>query len=94
MYTNEVPASLREYVARNRNCEDIAMSFLVANATGAPPVWVEGKIFEIGSTGISSLGGHSQKRSECVNRFVDEFGRMPLVSTSMKAVDSRNTWFW
>lgn len=94
MYTNEVPASLREYVARNRNCEDIAMSFLVANATGAPPVWVEGKIFEIGSTGISSLGGHSEKRSECVNRFVDEFGRMPLVSTSMKAVDSRNTWFW
>ena len=26
-----------------RNCEDIAMSFLVANATGAPPVWVQGQ---------------------------------------------------
>lgn len=26
-----------------RNCEDIAMSFLVANATGAPPIWVKGK---------------------------------------------------
>lgn len=25
-----------------RNCEDIAMSFLVANATGAPPIWVKG----------------------------------------------------
>lgn len=27
-----------------RNCEDIAMSFLVANATDAPPIWVKGKI--------------------------------------------------
>lgn len=94
MYTNEMPASVREYVARNRNCEDIAMSFLVANATGAPPIWVKGKIFEIGSTGISSLGGHSEKRTQCVNRFVAEFVKMPLVSTSMKVVDSRNTWFW
>jgi hypothetical protein len=25
-----------------RNCEDIAMSFLVANATSAPPLWVKG----------------------------------------------------
>ncbi|XP_058207221.1 glycosylinositol phosphorylceramide mannosyl transferase 1-like isoform X2 [Rhododendron vialii] len=94
LYTNEMPASIREYVAKNRNCEDIAMSFLVANATGAPPIWVKGKIFEIGSTGISSLGGHIERRSECVNMFVAEYGRMPLVSTSLKAVDSRNIWFW
>ncbi|KAL6003825.1 hypothetical protein ACLOJK_004371 [Asimina triloba] len=26
----------------DRNCEDIAMSLLVANATGAPPIWVKG----------------------------------------------------
>ncbi|XP_058226649.1 glycosylinositol phosphorylceramide mannosyl transferase 1-like isoform X3 [Rhododendron vialii] len=94
LYTNEMPASIREYVAKKRNCEDIAMSFLVANATGAPPIWVKGKIFEIGSTGISSLGGHIERRSECVNMFVAEYGRMPLVSTSLKAVDSRNIWFW
>lgn len=94
LYTDEMPASIKEYITKNRNCEDIAMSFLVANATGAPPIWLKGKIFEIGSTGISSLGGHSEKRSECVNKFVTEFGRMPLVPTSMKAVDSRNVWFW
>ncbi|KAJ9683770.1 hypothetical protein PVL29_016321 [Vitis rotundifolia] len=94
LYTNEMPASIREFTTKNRNCEDIAMSFLVANVTGSPPIWVKGKIFEIGSTGISSLGGHTEKRSQCVNRFVMEYGRMPLVSTSMKAVDSRNSWFW
>ena len=26
-----------------RNCEDIAMSFLVANATAAAPIWVKGE---------------------------------------------------
>ncbi|CAL0315754.1 unnamed protein product [Lupinus luteus] len=94
LYTNEMPTAIREYVTKNRNCEDIAMSFLVANATDAPPIWVKGKIFEIGSTGISSLGGHSERRTECVNIFAATFGRMPLVSTSVKAVDSRDSWFW
>lgn len=94
LYTNEMPSSIREFVTKNRNCEDIAMSFLVANATGAPPLWVKGKIYEIGSTGISSLGGHSERRSNCVNLFTSVYGRMPLVYTSVKAVDSRNVWFW
>ncbi|KAJ0044636.1 hypothetical protein Pint_06455 [Pistacia integerrima] len=94
VYTKEMPASIREYVTKNRNCEDIAMSFLVANVTDSPPIWVKGKIYEIGSTGISSMGGHTEKRTQCVNRFAAEFGRMPLVSTSVKAVDSRNLWFW
>ncbi|CAH9097654.1 unnamed protein product [Cuscuta europaea] len=94
LYTNQMPASIRNYVTKNRNCEDIAMSFLVANETNAPPIWAQGKIFEIGSSGISSLGSHNQKRAECVNRFVAEFGRMPLVTTSVKAIDSRHSWFW
>ncbi|XP_058109210.1 glycosylinositol phosphorylceramide mannosyl transferase 1 isoform X1 [Magnolia sinica] len=94
MYTNQMPASIRDYITKNRNCEDIAMAFLVANATDAPPIWVKGKIFEIGSTGISSLGGHSDRRSQCVNWFAAEFGRMPLVSTSVKAIDSRHIWLW
>lgn len=53
-----------------------------------------GSIFEIGSTGISSLGGHNGRRTHCVNWFAGEYGRMPLVSTSVKAVDSRFAWFW
>ncbi|CAD6335471.1 unnamed protein product [Miscanthus lutarioriparius] len=76
------------------NCEDIAMAFLVANATGAPPVWVQGRIFEIGSSGISSLKGHGLQRSRCLNAFAAMYGHMPLVATTVKAVDSRRSWFW
>ncbi|CAN6705195.1 unnamed protein product [Malus baccata var. baccata] len=41
LYTNEMPASIKEFITKNRNCEDIAMSFLVANVTNAPPIWVK-----------------------------------------------------
>ncbi|GAB4858699.1 GDP-mannose transporter [Ancistrocladus abbreviatus] len=94
IYTHKMPTSIRDYVTRERNCEDIAMSLLVANATGAPPIWVKGKIYEIGSTGISSLKGHNHKRNKCLNDFLSLFGTVPLVSTNMKAVDSRYEWFW
>ncbi|RCV23091.1 hypothetical protein SETIT_4G271600v2 [Setaria italica] len=94
LYTNQMLPSIRKYVNENRNCEDIAMSFLVANATGAPPIWVQGRIFEIGSSGISSLKGHGLQRSRCLNTFAAMYGHMPLVATTVKAVDSRKSWFW
>ncbi|KAL3693498.1 hypothetical protein R1sor_007149 [Riccia sorocarpa] len=91
LYTSRMPSPILSYVKEERNCEDIAMSFLVANYTDAPPIWVKGDIHEIGSTGISSLAGHSKRRTACVNYFVDVFGRMPLVSTRVKIVKPGQT---
>ncbi|KAK8963657.1 hypothetical protein KSP40_PGU009059 [Platanthera guangdongensis] len=94
LYTNQMPQSIRTYVTQNRNCEDIAMAFLVANETGAPPIWVKGRIREIGSTGISSLGSHGGTRTRCINDFAAVYGHMPLVLTNVKAVDGRSSWLW
>ncbi|XP_058086854.1 glycosylinositol phosphorylceramide mannosyl transferase 1-like [Magnolia sinica] len=94
LYTYKMPSSIQDYVTRERNCEDIAMSLLVANATGAPPIWVKGKIYEIGASGISSLKGHSKRRDKCLNDFISLYGTMPLVSTNVKAVDAKHEWFW
>ncbi|KAL8151427.1 hypothetical protein V2J09_021235 [Rumex salicifolius] len=94
IYTNEMPKSILDYVTRERNCEDIAMSLLVANVTGAPPIWVKGKIFEIGSSGISSLKGHNGRRSQCLNDFISLYGTNPLVPSNVKAVNSKREWFW
>ncbi|KAK9291365.1 hypothetical protein L1049_019311 [Liquidambar formosana] len=94
LYTYKMPSSIHDYVTRERNCEDIAMSLLVANATGAPPIWVKGKIYEIGSSGISSLKGHNDRRNKCLNDFISLYGTVPLVSTNAKAVDTRHEWFW
>lgn len=94
LYTNHMPAQIRDFVTRERNCEDIAMSFLVANATKAAPIWVKGKTFDFGATGISSLKGHSKHRTACLNEFVDMYEYMPLVSSNFKAMDARSTWIW
>ncbi|XP_039134455.1 glycosyltransferase family 64 protein C4 [Dioscorea cayenensis subsp. rotundata] len=94
LYTHKMPSSIHDYVTRERNCEDIAMSLLIANASGAPPVWVKGNLYEIGSSGISSMKGHNERRNKCLNDFISLYETMPLVSTSMKAVDTRQEWFW
>lgn len=94
LYTHKMPSRIHDYVSRARNCEDIAMSLLVANVSRAPPIWVKGKIYEIGSSGISSIKGHSDKRKKCLNDFVSLYGIMPLVTTSVKAEDARHEWFW
>ncbi|KAJ1431400.1 Nucleotide-diphospho-sugar transferase [Sesbania bispinosa] len=94
LYTHEMSPSIQDYVSRDRNCEDIAMSLLVSNATGGPPIWVKGKIYEIGASGISSLRGHSQRRNTCLNDLISLYGTLPLVSTNVKAVSARNEWLW
>ena len=69
MYTRAMPAGVREHVTAHRECEDIAMAFLVANATshararGAVPsfwvrppflFWLGAKLDGVGRKGISS----------------------------------------
>ncbi|XP_014510601.1 glycosyltransferase family 64 protein C4 [Vigna radiata var. radiata] len=94
LYTQEMSPSIQGYVSRDRTCEDIAMSLLVANATGAPPIWVKGKIYEIGASGISSLRGHSPRRNRCLNDLISLYKTSPLVLTNVKAVSARNEWLW
>ena len=39
-----MPAAIRELVDDERNCEDIAMQFLIANVTSLPPIYVKGHL--------------------------------------------------
>lgn len=79
-----MPASIRDWVDEHLNCEDIAMNFLVANATGRAPIKVTPrKKFKcpecVNSPMLSAdVVSHLNQRSDCINRFVKEFGRMPL----------------
>ncbi len=40
MYTYELPSEVRDWVDAQMNCEDIAMNFVIASATGKSPVKV------------------------------------------------------
>lgn len=77
MYSSEQhPQEILDYVDKFKNCEDVAMSILVANVTRAEseshvpeiPIYVEGNIADTGlSNGISSGTGHMDRRSRCLN---------------------------
>jgi hypothetical protein len=77
---DQFPQAIRDHVDQGKNCEDIAMSMLVANYTkyklGAPasPIYVEGSASDRGVIGgISSGPGHMTTRSECLTKLTAIF---------------------
>eukprot|EP00903_Cladosiphon_okamuranus_P009563 g9105.t1 len=89
-YAERMTERLLAYIDEHRNCEDIAMSVVVAKFHGAPPVWVSGRVKEIGGDGISGLAHHFDARSDCVDFFAKEFGDdTPLLESSMKVYPRR-----
>jgi hypothetical protein len=82
-FNNPSLEPLRKYVDDNRNCEDILMSFVGANVTGRPPIYVYATVKDIGKkNGISTISSHKGSRNKCLDVFVKHFGRDPLISSS------------
>jgi glucuronyl/N-acetylglucosaminyl transferase EXT2 len=96
MYTYVLAQEMKDYVFKGRNCEDVLMNFMVANATHAPPVWVHAHMTDIGSkvVGISSKQAHYDRRTDCIEKFVEFFGRDPLVYSQLKVVVAQHNGFW
>ena len=98
IYSGNTAAPVRAYVDEHRNCEDIAMQFLIANVTTLPPVYVKGHLNDLGAlNGISTSknvisAGHMDERSECLNDMVKLFGRVPLVSSHIIVDAAANRW--
>jgi len=65
-YDKLVPKSFVEHIDNGKNCEDIAMAYVVAKHTNAAPVWVQGIVYEVSRNGISSGTSHFDARGECV----------------------------
>lgn len=92
LYTHEMPAEVRAYVDENHNCEDIAMQFLVSNATGLAPVYVRAPLWfyvstkfdGVGRAGISGKKGHHRQRGQCITDFAAMYGGLPLQSAPLR----------
>lgn len=85
MYTNHMPGEIKEFVDERFNCEDIAMNFLVSNVTNKPPIKVtprkKFKCPECSANEMLSMDlGHMLERTECINKFTEIYGAMPLKS--------------
>ncbi|XP_029475083.1 exostosin-like 1 [Rhinatrema bivittatum] len=92
LFTDYLPAKLRNLVDRISNCEDILMNFLVSAVTKLPPIKVTQKkqhkepLFqqELKSSTLSLVNLRFSQRQDCINQFVSWFGYMPLVHSQFR----------
>jgi len=90
--------AVRDFVDKRRNCEDIAMQFLIANVTRLPPIYVHGHLGDLGALGGISTNqdvihaGHMQERSDCLNQLEKLYGKLPLVPSHIVVNHAENGW--
>ena len=79
-FFSDTPPGVIDFVTKYRNCEDIAMNFLVAHNIKKPPIYVSGKAVHYGAKkgAISSNPNHKRLRDRCINVFAKLYGYMPL----------------
>ena len=98
IYTNEMPKEIRELVDKGRNCEDLAMQFLVSDRSNLPPIYVRGHLQDLGVfNGISTSKNvisavHMDKRSQCLNDLVDIYHKNPLIRSHTIVDSASNGW--
>jgi len=90
VYSTSMPGDIKTWVDDHMNCEDIAMNFLVANITGKAPIKVaprkKFKCPECVNMEMLSVDlSHMTERSECINRFAEIYGHLPLQSVEFRA---------
>jgi len=77
-----IPTLIREHVDEVFNCEDIAMNYIASMLTCNGPLHVMGKDHyknQDPKGGISTSGTHMSRRHNCLNRFEEIIGFLPLV---------------
>lgn len=98
MYTNVMPQNIRDFVHQRRNCEDLAMQFLIANATSLAPLYIKGHLNDLGVlNGISTSkniasASHMEERSHCLDQLAKIYGRNPLVRSRVIVDSAANGW--
>ncbi|KAF1429013.1 Exostosin-1c, partial [Spheniscus humboldti] len=91
LFTEYLPAGLRELVDGLAACEDILMNVLVAAVTKLPPIKVtqrkqhkEPVPQQVKGTAGAASSRRFTQRQDCLNQLADWFGYMPLVSSQLR----------
>lgn len=88
-YTYEMPRDIFDWVDSKRNCEDIAMNFLIAHHTKKSPLKVTPrKKFKcpncVNNEMLSADSSHMIARTDCINKFEQIYGYMPLIPVEFR----------
>eukprot|EP00090_Calanus_glacialis_P044882 TRINITY_DN8055_c0_g1_i5.p1 TRINITY_DN8055_c0_g1~~TRINITY_DN8055_c0_g1_i5.p1 ORF type:complete len:650 (-),score=220.36 TRINITY_DN8055_c0_g1_i5:129-2078(-) len=84
--------TIKDWVDKHINCEDIAFNIMVANATGKAPIKVgPRKKFKCSTPSCENAGmlsaatSHLEERSSCLDSFIKIYGHNPLKSVQFRA---------
>jgi len=91
MYCHWLPKDLLNIVSQLQICEDILFNFLVAQVIRHPPIKLSQRhsTFSTDQLRIPAADGPDAQRRlstrhYCLNRFVEEFGYMPLLRSEVR----------
>lgn len=92
---NELPSEILEHVQTMKNCEDLAMSVVVARDSRSPPIWVRGHIRELDEGhGISAGGSHLDIRSSCLDMMAERLHGRHLRTSHVRVSSAKHVWWW
>lgn len=101
-----LPSEFIADIDKNRNCEDLAMAYVVAVVSQTPPVWVKAVVHETADFGISTGASHFDDRSICLTKlrqltlnasslsYMSPKDSLPLIPSYQKAIPLSTTWDW
>ena len=98
VYTDSMPPGVHAFIDAGRNCEDIAMQYLVSNRTALPPIYVRGYMTDLGVLGGISTSrnivsaAHMDARSNCLTQLSKLFRGTPLVYSKTIVASAANGW--
>jgi hypothetical protein len=63
-YDKIIPPSLSSFIDKNKNCEDIAIQYVITKLSSLPPVWTSVLFYDVGTKGgiSSKVNTHFSKR--------------------------------
>jgi hypothetical protein len=67
---------------------------MIASLTDAPPVWINGVIYDIASNGISSGQSHFVDRGECLSKLKEYTKQWPWVTGYQKSIPMDRKFDW
>ena len=99
-YVGEPMAVARAVVDAHSNCEDLAMAYMVANMTRAPPLWVRTRSTPVElarpGAGISTAAPwkHRLTRDKCAEELERAVGLRALPTSNLKLVSTTAALLW
>lgn len=91
LYFKHTPQALLAFIDASRNCEDLAMAFLITQESQRAPVWISMPFYDTGAGGISAGSSHFDIRRQCV-KMLEEHYKVVTLPVGYQKIERLGWW--